>query len=88
MPVADEEDLPEVRFAEHPQRTCRQHQTPDGLIDHWCSLPDLHPGPHAPRTLPEAIRRRQLWEKANPGWDKVARQDDPFADITEKKGAV
>jgi hypothetical protein len=84
MPVADEEDLPEVKFAEHPQRSCRRHQTPDGLIDHWCSLPDLHPGPCCPRTLREAIKRRQAWEKANPGWRELMKPEDPFADITRK----
>lgn len=89
MPVADEKDLPEVVFAEYPQRICRRHQTPDGMIDHFCALPDLHPGPCCPRTLRAAIERRQAWEKANPGWATTARQDDPFEDITKKaKGAV
>lgn len=86
IPVTDEEDLPEVVFAEHPQRSCRRHQTPDGLIDHFCALPDLHPGPCCPKTLRSAIKRRQAWEKANPGWAKTARQDDPFEDITRKGG--
>lgn len=85
--MPDQENLPEVKFAEHPQRSCRRHQTPDGLIDHFCALPELHPGPCCPRTLRDAIKRRQAWEKANPGWEKTARQDDPFADIT-RKGVV
>ena len=84
--MADE--LPEVRFAEHPQRTCREPQTPDGLIDHFCSLAELHPGPHCPRTLPGAIRRRAAWEAANPGWEKMAGQGDPFADFTKIQGVV
>lgn len=74
-------DLPEVKFAEHPQRSCRLHQTPDGLIDHFCSLPELHPGPCCPRTLKAAIERRQQWEADNPGWAKLASHDDPFADF-------
>jgi hypothetical protein len=85
--VADE-DLPEVKFAEHPQRSCRAHQTPDGLIDHFCSLPELHPGPHCPRTLPDAISRRQEWERGNPGWEQMHRDADPFADFTKIPGVV
>jgi len=82
------DDLPEVKFAEFPQRTCREQQTPDGLIGHWCSLAELHPGPHCPRTLPEAIRRRARWEKDNPGWEKMARDPDPFADFTKIPGVT
>jgi hypothetical protein len=79
------DDLPEVKFAEHPQRSCREPQTPDGLIDHWCSLPELHPGPHCPKTLSDAIRRRRQWEAANPGWQSLQVHDDPFADITKER---
>ena len=82
------EELPEVRFAEHPQRSCRRHQTPDGLIDHFCALPELHPGPCCAKTLAEAIRRRQVWEQANPGWDRMRRDADPFADFTKIPGVV
>lgn len=83
-----EDDLPEVKFAEFPQRTCREPQTADGLIDHFCSLAELHPGPHCPRTLPEAIRRRAAWEAANPGWERMARDPDPFADFTKIPGVT
>jgi hypothetical protein len=86
--VSDQEDLPEVVFAEHPQRTCREPVTEDGLIDHWCSLAEFHPGPHCPRTLRPAILRRQRWEKANPGWEKLVPQNDPFKDITKAEGGV
>jgi hypothetical protein len=81
--VADEaaEELPEVVFAEHPQRSCRRHQTPDGLIDHFCSLSDLHPGPCCPRTLRSAIRRRQEWERDNPNWRDLVKFDDPFQEV-------
>lgn len=78
------EELPEVQFAEHPQRKCREPMTEDGLIDHFCSLPELHPGPHTPSTLQAAIDRRKHWEAAHPGWEKLARHDDPFADITKQ----
>ena len=78
-------DLPEVRFAEHPERSCREPVTEDGLIDHWCSLAELHPGPHCPKTLQAAIDRRLAWEKANPGWERMARGADPFADFTKIK---
>jgi hypothetical protein len=83
-----DENLPEVKFAEHPQRSCRRHQTPDGLIDHFCGLPELHPGPCCPRTLPGAIRRRAQWEKDNPGWEKMSRDADPFADFTKIEGTA
>ena len=78
-------ELPEVKYAEHPQRTCRE-QTPDGMIDHFCSLAELHPGPHCPRTLPAAIRRRAQWESDHPGWERLARDADPFADFTKIEG--
>lgn len=84
--MPDEEPLPEVKFAEHPQRSCRESQTPDGLIDHFCALAELHPGPHCPRSLPEAIRRRAQWEKDHPGWQKMHRDADPFADFTKIEG--
>lgn len=86
--MADEEPLPEVKFAEHPQRTCRRHQTPDGLIDHFCSLADLHPGPCCPKTLPAAIRKRAQWEADHPGWEQMFRTEDPFADFTKIEGTV
>lgn len=83
------DELPEVKWAEYPQRTCRQpSQSSDGLIDHTCSLPDAHPGPCCPRTDPEKIRRRQAWEAASPGWEKMGRDDDPFADFTKIPGVV
>lgn len=81
-----EKELPEPRWAEHPQRTCRLPQTPDGLIDHFCSLPEFHPGPDCPKTLPAAIRRRQEWERDHPGWEKMTRVSDPFADFTKIEG--
>jgi hypothetical protein len=86
--VADEEPLPEVKFAEHPQRSCRRHQTPDGLIDHFCSLPELHAGPCCPRTLASAIRYRQAWEHAHPGWERMQHDSDPFAEFTKIPGVV
>jgi hypothetical protein len=79
-----DEELPGVRFAEFPQRSCREPVTDDGLIDHWCDLANLHPGPCCPKTLASAIRRRQEWERDNPGWETLAAQDDPFADVTEQ----
>lgn len=87
-----DEDLPEVKFAEHPQRKCRHAVTEDGLIDHWCDLPapaeQAHPGPCCPSTLRAAIRRRQLWEQAHPNWQAMARTDDPFADFTKIPGVI
>lgn len=77
-------ELPEVRFAEWPQRKCRQPQSEDGLIDHWCDLPELHPGPCCPSTLKAAIARRRQWEAANPGWEKLRSHDDPFRDLAKE----
>lgn len=79
-----EDEEPQVRFAEFPQRTCRRPVTEDGLIDHWCGLRELHPGPCCPKTLAAAIERRLAWEAANPGWEKMMESDDPFADITKQ----
>lgn len=83
MPGVAEEDGPEVVFAQHPQRSCREPVTEDGLIDHFCGLPELHPGPHCPPTLRAAIDRRLAWEKDHPGWRKMQRSADPFADFTK-----
>lgn len=80
-------DLPEVKYADWPQRRCREPQTPDGLVDHWCGLPELHPGPHCPPTLPSAIKRRREWQRDHPGWEKTARDPDPYADVTKTPGA-
>lgn len=77
-------ELPEIKFAEWPQRKCRQPQSEDGLIDHWCDLPELHPGPHCPHTLKTAIVRRRQWEAAHPGWESLRSQDDPFRDLTKE----
>ena len=78
--MADEEPLPEVKFAEYPQRSCRLAVTPDGFVDHTCALSEHHPGPCCPRAA-EAIRRRQLWEQSNPGWEQMVRDPDPFAEF-------
>jgi hypothetical protein len=76
--------LPGVKFAEWPQRKCRQPVTEDGLIDHWCDLADLHPGPHCPSTHRASIERRARWEADHPGWEKLRSGDDPFADLAKK----
>lgn len=70
-----------ITYAEYPQRQCRQPVTEDGLIDHWCSLPELHAGPCCPSTLKAAIERRERWQEANPGWRNMDASDDPFAGI-------
>jgi hypothetical protein len=70
-----------VKFAEWPERTCREPVSDDGLIDHHCSLADLHPGPHCPKTLKAAIERRERWEAEHPGWQSMIKPDDPFVDF-------
>lgn len=72
---------PEVRYAEYPERKCRRAQAPDGFNDHFCDLKELHPGPCCPKTLRGAEGRRLAWEAANPGWEKLAKDDDPFAGV-------
>lgn len=75
-----------IKFAEYPQRQCRQPVSDDGLIDHWCALPDLHPGPCCPRGLPAALARRTAWEAASPGWENLPSGGDPFAiEIPEER---
>jgi len=86
--VAEEDSLPDVQFAVYPQRTCREPQTPDGFVDHVCLLPELHPGPCCPSTSAQAIKRRQLWEQAHPGWEQMARDPDPFAPFNGIPGVV
>ena len=72
-----------MKKAEFPQRQCRQPvQSADGLIDHCCDLPELHPGPCAPSTLPAALERRAEWEAAHPGWERMISDPDPFADFS------
>jgi hypothetical protein len=82
--VTSQPDLPEVRYAEYPARKCRQPVTEDGLIDHWCDLAELHPGPCCPRSSTAAVARRQQWEAANQGWESLAKFDDPFAGVEGK----
>jgi hypothetical protein len=78
-----EDDLPEIRFAEHPERSCRVPVSEDGMIDHFCALPEEHLGPHCPRSLQPAIERRQAWEHDNPGWERMGGSADPFAGIEQ-----
>jgi hypothetical protein len=79
-------DLPEVRYAEYPERKCRLSVTEDGLIDHWCDLAELHPGPCCPKASHAAIARRQQWEAAHQGWEKLRVHDDPFAGVESQLG--
>jgi hypothetical protein len=79
-----QEAADEVRWAEFPQRSCRQPFTEDGLIDKTCDLPELHPGPDASKASQSSADRRLAWQRDNPGWEKLAVHDDPFEDITAK----
>jgi hypothetical protein len=70
-----------VKFAEYPERTCREPVTLDGLTDHACSLREWHPGPHCPASSKVAIARREQWEADHPGWEQMIKNDDPFKEI-------
>lgn len=78
-----EEPTP-VRWAEFPQRKCRQPFTDDGLTDKACDLPELHPGPDASRASQASVDRRLAWEAAHPGWEKLIPADDPFEDLASR----
>jgi hypothetical protein len=66
-----------VKKSEYPQRMCREpvhgeHQ------DYPCELPQGHPGPPASFSVLVSVQRRDAWEEANPGWEKMMDNDDPF----------
>ena len=70
-----------IKWAEHPQRKCRQPFMVTEHVDLNCDLPELHPGPDASKSSKLSIERREAWEAANPGWEQMARDDDPFKEI-------
>lgn len=70
-----------MKVAEYPQRTCREPFTENGLTDHTCDLVDGHPGPPAALSSPESVKRRDAWEAAHPGWEKLMDFNDPFKSV-------
>jgi hypothetical protein len=70
-----------VKAAEYPERKCREPFSEDGLIDHTCDVVDAHPGPHAAFSCPASVKRRDDWEAANPGWERMMSGTDPFAEV-------
>lgn len=84
MSAPDQGPPDEIRWAEFPQRKCRQPFTDDGLTDKTCDLPELHPGPDASRASKASVSRRLAWERDHPGWEKLAGHDDPFEDVAKK----
>lgn len=69
-----------MKRAEYPQRSCRQpvqglHQ------DYSCELPEHHPGPDASFSVKPSVEKRDAWEEANPGWEKLTVFDDPFGEV-------
>lgn len=71
-----------MQVAEYPQRKCRITFTEDGLIDHACDVVDSHPGPCAALSSAASVKRRDAWEAANPGWERMMAGADPFAEIS------
>ena len=69
-----------MKKAEYPQRSCRLH-VPGALQDYLCEVTDLHPGPCASLSVPESVRRRDEWEAAHPGWEKMSDFADPFGQV-------
>jgi len=70
-----------VKKAEYPQRMCRE-PVQGGAQDYWCELPEGHAGPPASFSVQASVARRDAWEAANPGWEKMSAFDDPFKDVT------
>jgi hypothetical protein len=70
-----------VKFAEFPQRKCREQFMVQEHVDLSCDLPEGHPGPPASRSSVLSIERRERWESEHEGWEQMARNDDPFQGI-------
>jgi hypothetical protein len=70
-----------VKFAEYPQRKCREQFIMTLHVDLTCDLPELHPGPPASMGSKLSIERREQWEADHPGWEQMIRNDDPFKEI-------
>lgn len=71
-----------MQKAEYPRRQCREH-VPGQWSDYLCPIQEHHAGPHAAFEVPESVTRRDEWEAANPGWEKLSVFDDPFAKAEE-----
>ncbi len=69
-----------MKVAEHPERKCRE-PIQNGFATYWCEVKEWHAGPHATLSDPESVRRRDEWEAAQPGWEKLSEFDDPFKKI-------
>jgi predicted cobalt transporter CbtA len=46
-----------------------------------CELSEHHAGPDASASVPASVKRRDAWEEANQGWEKLAVFADPFEEI-------
>jgi hypothetical protein len=72
-----------VKKAQYPQRSCRlavqgRHH------DHPCEIAGAegaHPGPCASFSVKASVEKRDAWEEANPGWEKLGTFDDPFEQV-------
>lgn len=69
-----------MKKAEYPFRSCR---TPVAgqWQDYVCDVREWHAGPCASLSVASSVKRRDEWEEANPGWEKLSQFDDPFKDI-------
>jgi len=75
-----------MKKAQYPQRTCREPVAGPNQ-DYPCEVREWHPGPHASLSVPDSVKKRNAWEAANPGWEKVTAFDDPFKDLTREHAA-
>ena len=70
----------EVKFAEYPERKCRQMVMGDHTIEHPCEVRENHYGPCATRASRNTIAARLAWMKDNPGRaNATVIGSDPYA---------
>jgi hypothetical protein len=69
-----------VETAEYPQRKCRT-PVPGLHMDYPCEVREHHPGPCASLSVPDSVAKRDAWEAAHPGWEKLSTFDDPFRGV-------
>lgn len=66
-----------MQVAQYPDRKCRQPVAAE-FQDHPCELIEHHAGPDASLSVATSVKRRDEWEAANPGWEKLSSFADPF----------
>jgi hypothetical protein len=70
-----------MKIAEYPERKCRL-PVAGPVQDYPCEVREYHAGPCATLSVRTSTERRDTWEAANPGWERLSSFDDPFRTIT------